>query len=298
MRSPVHFFLGLDPQQSSAKRADDGCGSVGAAIDLRSEPADFERPVLMRDFLYADVYHRTMRGILPDQWSGWVHGMHESFGFSGIALDAGAGGAGIATGKYLGEREQRIPTEIHQGGANEPSVIRSFAVRSVRPIVTPDLMVADGQPILCLMKRGDPGVDLAFADGMRRWDGDDNFVDAMHTEYHSALEGGSIAYLPSFDEVPKEVHAGWSQERIACLRLAGASAAQLKGISVATKTHGDGHIEYAMTKHGAKQFFASGRKDLAYSKIYAWVAFYIWMRRLMLGYEPEDGEEGAYFAEV
>jgi hypothetical protein len=290
------FFAGADPQQSSAQRADDGGIALGAAFDLR-RPEDMERVPMRRDFRFAFLYHRTLRGLLPQQWSGYLHGLHAAFGLTGLALDWGAGGAGPAVAGTLRESRQEIPADIWRCPRTKRDIVRDIRHDSVRPITTAEDMVANGDHILLAVKRGDPGIDLAFNDGRRPWRGDDNLVDALHGEFHDALDQGEIAFLPPFEQWPKEAHRGWPQERIQVLVDAGRAAEQLARLTVLTRKDDEGHQSYILTRNGAKQFQAASiRKDLAYAMIYAHAAFLVWFRKFELGIAGEENGDEVHFA--
>ncbi len=286
------FFLGVDPQQSSAQRADDGAVTIGVAVDQR-EKQDRELAPREADFRFGYVYHRFIKGFTSVQWAGFIHGLHQGFGFTNIGLDAGAGGGGINVMRHLADRNQTIPTDIFFDGKARVDVVRNSVAREVRPITPWDVPEpVDRQPILSLMKRGDVGIEQVFNERHAKWVGDDNFVDALQQEMNLALQTGRIGLLPTMAELDPHVYKDWTAERLQILALSDQLRKQLMGIAVKTvRDPSTGQDRELRTAHGARIYQFPARKDLAYSAIYSYMAFRIWLRFVEQGYVPESEDQ-------
>ena len=67
---------------------------------------------------------------------------------------------------------------------------------------------------------------------------------------------------------------------------------QLIDIQVATKDNG----EYDLTRNGAKRFLATGKKDLAYAGIYAYVRALFWLKAGELEFAVGSQEEAGIYS--
>jgi len=251
MLNRQYYFLGVDPAPAFGKKADDGA-LIGAKVWPRSmDVALTNNPA---DWHFGYVWAYRMRGASLEEWSGFVHKKHREFGFTKILLDNGAGGGGGFLMRQLRNGHQLIDQ----------------VQTMVKPIVTTDeTVVFDGHPILHMLRRRDP----AIAQMWPLLAGDDNLVDACHTAFRQAVDRAGIAFPPAFDEVPREVASSWAEEVQWSSKLLHQVTNQLINVQVATNTDGT----WQLTNHGAKQFSAIGKKDMAYAAIYCYVAFLIWL---------------------
>jgi hypothetical protein len=85
--------------------------------------------------------------------------------------------------------------------------------------------------------------------------------------------------------------AAWPEEKKHALRGLDAVRTQLMNIQVVV----DGNGNYVLTGHGAKQFIAAGKKDLAYAAIYAYVRFRVWLKMGELEFAEGANEQPGYF---
>jgi hypothetical protein len=258
------YFLGVDPAPAFGKKNDDGA-LVGAKAwprgqELTSNPADWH---------FGYIWAYRLRAASIEEWSGLIHKKHRQFNFTKIVMDIGAGGGGQFIMRQLRNAHQLIDQVDTQA----------------KPIVTvDDVLVYDGYPVLHMLRRKDPGVEQLWP----MLGGDDNLVDAVHTAYRQGIELGNIAFPRPHDEVPKDASAQWSEEAAYASKLLSNVTAQLENVQVATNPDGS----WKLTSRGAKQFFASGKKDMAYAAIFAYVAFQIW---LTTGdFTPEESAEDGF----
>lgn len=250
MNDAARYFLGVDPAPAFSKKNDDGALAIGKAWprnrdEFTNNPADWH---------FGYVWAYRLRGASIEEWSGFIHQRHRAFSFTKIVMDIGAGGGGGFILRQLRNGHQlidQIPTQV-------------------KPIVTTDeTAVYDGFPILHMLRRKDPG----FAQLWPLMLGDDNLIDAVHTAYRQAIDRAGIAFPLPFDEVPREVSQGWPEEKQWASKLLYQVGNQLTNVQVATNTDGT----WQLTGHGAKQFSAIGKKDMAYAAIFAYMAFLIWL---------------------
>jgi hypothetical protein len=138
------------------------------------------------------------------------------------------------------------------------------------PLITRDDREAPvGRAIVSIFKPKDSGISALWP----TVETSDGINDFMHKEFSGALEAGLIAEPPPLGEIPKEIAAGFSEEARWAAKILDAGRKELLSIGVASNEEG---IELR-TKNGFRQFIARGRKDIAYSKIYAYVAFLVWL---------------------
>lgn len=265
----VHYFLGIDPAPAQGRKSDDG---ALAALRVKPRPGLGRMPTSAEsDWLAEYVWAFRVRNADVDQWSGFIHAKHKQFNFTGMLMDPGGGGQWIMP--KLQKAEQ---------------LINGIKVKC-RPIGTLEENSPDGAPLMCLFKRGDPGVEAMWP--LLR--GDDNLVDSMHVEYQAVLENGRALFPLPFNERPRGSCDEWPDEKQWALKNLDAGREQMVNIQVATRDTG----EYLLTRNGAKQFAALGKKDIAYAMIYAYIRFLMWLKlnALELDTESEEGDSGVYF---
>lgn len=262
----VMHFLGVDPAPAQGKKSDDGALAIlrstpkhkpGESEQLSMHPADWRC-----DFIWA----YRLRGADVRQWSGFIHQKHRHFGLTGICMDSQGGG-------------QYIHLEL-----NKSRQLIIDIETEVTPITSlEDINVPNGQTILTLYRRRDPGLQHMWP----HLAGDDNLYEMMHIVFQEAVEYGMVNFPRPFNERPREETESWPEEKKWALKNLDAGRDQLTGIQVATREDGT----YALTGHSAKQFSATGKKDIAYSMIYAYVRFLVWLRMGALDFG--EGGSGA-----
>jgi hypothetical protein len=259
----VFFFFAADPARAETHKADDG-----SMVVLRAEPLVHKPTTDLQDWRLDYVWAYKVRKADVGTWSGLMHRKHLQFSFSGLILDAGAGGGGNWIKPELAKSTQKFRD----------------ATFTVKPIACEEdeaSLPINGQFILSMFKRGDAKCEKLWADITMR--GDDNLNDAAHADFWDAWNQ-NVFGLPAKikDRDPQEV-AKWSDERrFACLLLE-LGAKQLTRIAV--QTNDDGTIYYS--KHSARIFSAKGRKDFGYAMLYAFVRFKMWLQN----YANEESDE-------
>jgi hypothetical protein len=273
------FFLGGDPAPGQSKRADDGALAVGCARPR----AGIETPTKnLSDWQFHYVWAYVLRGKSAREWSGFIHLKHRHFGFSGMLIDPQGGG-------------QWVNLEL----AKSKQLIMGVET-DVTPIVDMEnIHVVNGQMMLCMYRRRDPGIRILWP----HLAGDDNLYEAMHIVMQEAVEHQIVTFpkpiaqrefnrseSPKCEDLtdpadPRILKAdmanraaggsldGWEEERRWALINLDAGREQLVKVQVATREDGN----YLVTGNGAKTFSATGRKDIAYAMIFAYVRFLVWL---------------------
>lgn len=263
----LHFFMSGDPARAETTKADDG-----SQIVLRAQPiVGVTKPTKnLADWQLDYVWAYRLRKADVGTWSGLMHRKHQHFGFSGLILDAGAGGGGNWIKPELAKPTQRLRDA-------------EFKVKPIACEEDEASLPINGQFILSMFKRGDAKIEKLWPEIVMR--GDDNLIDASHAEFWEAWNLGVFG-LPARirDRDPKEV-AKWSDEKkFACLLLE-KGAQQLTKICV--QTNDDGSVFYS--KHTARLFSGKGRKDFAYAMMYAFIRFLMWVQ----AFEDEESDQVA-----
>jgi hypothetical protein len=159
------------------------------------------------------------------------------------------------------------------------------------PIATPAEALAQAHFILSLFKRGDNGVESLWP----HLAGDDNLVDAQHVVMQEAVEHAQVAFPVPWDERSGEerrrLEREWEAERVWALKMLSIGVHQLATVQAAVKEDGT----WLLTRRGARQFFASGKKDVAYAMIYAYVRFLIWLRCGESELEPRGADAAMFY---
>lgn len=295
-----HFFLGLDPQQSSNPKACDGALVAACALDLRQPgTADFDRLPLERDFDFLFCHARGIRGLTSRQWSGLIHAQLPWWGWANIMLDPGAGGGGLNVIAELADPQQDLAEELHRDRAREVDVVRVSRRAEVRPIVTREAASAGGGglPILSVFGRGDLGVRQLWDAPGQAWSGDDVVPHHAHQGLHRGLAAGQVAFAPGFPEVPGEHHRGWPQDRVESLKCLHALRTQLGAIGVATRESEKGPVRI-YTQRGTLVYQYPAAKDFAMAGLMCHAAFLTWLRWVQLGMDSLDEGGGGRHVEA
>ena len=250
---PSHYFMGIDPAPAIGIRSDDG-----VLVVLRASLKDSVEGLISvnaGDYKLEYVWAYRCRAMSGREWSGKIHQTQQRFSLTGICMDPNGGGNMIAL-------EMNRTRQLIAGIECDCT-----------PICCPGDALASAAFILSLFKRGDRGIERLYPHLV----GDDNLVDAQHVRMQEAIELGLLAMPVPWDERSNEerrrLEQTWSPEQIWALKMLSIGMHQLMGIQVATKDDGS----WVFTRHGARQFFATGKKDCAYAMCYAYLAFLIWM---------------------
>ena len=260
-RDFISFFGGIDPAPSESHKSDDGAIVVMAAeprkIPERDEPVS-NNPA---DWLTAFVYARRLTSkqkASARQWSGIIHNLHNRFRFERIGMDPNGGGTLI-------KRELISPRQTINGIDTD--------VTPIGDQVDGPHLVARGDFILHMFKRGDPGVEALWPE----LPGDDNLNDALYSVSKDALDHSQWAWPMPIEEwivERREIVETWPEEKLWALKNLDASTVQFKNIVVATKEDGT----FLFTKRNARQFSAVGKKDFVSASMYAYAAFLMWLQ--------------------
>jgi hypothetical protein len=247
----IYYFLAGDPAKADTRKADDG-----SLVVLRLEPRTDLPSCDLVDWKMDYVWAYRVRRADASQWAAIIHRKHQQFDFSGIILDPGGGG-------------QWVRPEL----AKPKQLIRDVETK-VRPIACEEdeATMVTGDFCLVMFKRGDAKIARLWGDLNMR--GDDNLVDAAHSEFHEALELGVIGFPRTYRQWGREVTSGWSEEKQWACRLLEMGARQLMKVSV--RTNDDGSTYYSKNK--AREFSAKGRKDFAYAMMYAFTRALLWIK--------------------
>jgi len=277
----VRYFNGDDPAAAQSRTADDG----GMAV-LRLRPkAGLGRVATSNagDWLFEYVWAYRVRGqrAKPGEeeshffaqragdWSGLIHRKHLHFNFTGIMMDSQGGGQLIWP--ELNKVMQRI----------------DGAERAVTPIATvDDSSVGNAHLILMLFLRNyceplwpvlNPGVDSLYTAG--------------HNAFREAVEHGEVLFPRPFNDRPAAETAAWPEEKRWALKNLDAGRRQLADVQVATKDNGD----WDMTRNNAFKFTSTGKKDLAYAMLYAYVRALLWLKDAEMEFSMGGNEETGIF---
>jgi hypothetical protein len=261
----LHYFDGVDPAPAQSSGADDGAMSV---LRLRPKPGLGRAPTsLNSDWLFEFVWSYRVRGQRrlegdPDQfyyaqraghWSGLIHKKHQQFKFDGILMDSQGGG-------------QLIWPELNKGQQTIDGVERKCT-----PIATVgDSSVGNAHFILALfLKEYLEPLFPAMAPGV------DGLLTAAHTAFQDAVQHGEILYPKPFNDRPASETELWTPEKKWALKTLDTGRQQLVDVAVVTRDNG----EWDLTRNGCFRFAASGKKDLAYSQLYAYLRALLWLRQ-------------------
>lgn len=266
--SRVHFFLGYDPAGGQTQAADNAAATVLRAEDRRTA-TDYDRLPSVSDFALAFTYARVIRNASARQQSGLIHRLDRAFRFSGVVMDPGGGGGLI-------RKDLLEPRQLIEGVETE-----------CVPIVTrDDVATVVSRPILSMFRPKDPGISAVWPDV----GSSDVLLDYAHSEFKSAVDNAWVAWPRPYDEWRRDEVHGWPEEQQWALRILDMARKELIAVKVVTRE--DGTVAY--TKNNARQFVATGRKDVAYTHVYAWVAFLVWLK-LEGAEEQESAGTGAAY---
>lgn len=202
MNERVFFFCGVDPAPSESHKSDDGAILAAAATPRTPEGP---LPSAAEDWFFDFIYGRRLtwkQKATARQWSGILHNLHRLFRFSRMCMDPNGGGTLI-------KRELIAPKQLINGIETQ--------VTPISDLVDGPKLVARGEFILHLFKRGDPGVESLWPDLA----GDDLLNDALYGSCKSALDHGLWAIPPGVADWMVEKRAElerWPEERLWALK--------------------------------------------------------------------------------
>lgn len=257
----LYFFEGIDPAPSESHRSDDGAMVIGAARPRRLPEKGEALSQNPGDWFFDLVYGRRLTAkekASARQYSGIIHTHQLNFGLEKICMDPNGGGVYV-------KRELISPKQLIGGIETDVTPIGDH--------VDGPFKVVHGRFNLHMFKRGDPGIESLWPELA----GDDLLNDALYSAFKDGLEHAIIGLPATIDEwllERKEEIRAWPEERTWALKNLTAFVSQAKNIMAATREDGT----YAMTKRGARQFAALGKKDLVSAAMYAYCAFLIWLR--------------------
>lgn len=266
------YFMGVDPAPSPGKKSDDGAMAV---LRVRPKPG-LSAPAgsNVGDWLPEFVWAYRLRSANADQWSGFIHQKHKHFNLDGILMDPNGGGYWLCP-KLASNRQ---------------------SINGIETEVTPIRRLDDPGSgneflILNLFSREDTAITTQW----QFLKGDDNMYEAMHNEFQDAVERAAVAFPKPFNERKRETTEGWPQEKQWALKTLDAAREQLMNIQVAKQDNG----EWLLTRNHAKSFSASGKKDLAYACIFAYVRFLLWLRMCEWEFQGGGGgDSGVYIMKI
>ena len=269
----AHYFDGVDPAPAQSQRADDGGMSV---LRLRPKPGLGRPPTSVKaDWLFEFVWSYRVRGQRAlvtsagdtegmdahlfaqraGEWSGFIHKKHQHFKFDGILMDPMGGG-------------QQIWPELNKVRQTVDGIDRDCT-----PIATVgDSSVGNAHFILALfLKEYLEPLWPAMAPGV------DGLLTAAHTAFQDAINHGEILYPKPFNDRPAHETERWMPEQKWALKTLDTGRAQLVDVAVATRDDGS----WDLTRNGCYRFSATGKKDLAYSQLYAYIRALLWLQQGM-----------------
>lgn len=267
-------LLGWDTAPGASIKSDWCAGTVLRVVELTKSLRLFEKARGMhpldanfvhngRAFNVSATFGHFFRNVDAPQISGFIHFLHRVFGFSRIVLDPGGGGAWVA-------KELRKPDQLVNG-----------AQMKVSPICTRDEAIQSGfQPILCFFKRGselDHAVEPQFLVS------DDGFLSAFHASYRQAWESGQIQWPELAENRGAAEMRGWNEAQAWAQKALDTTFKQL--CSVRQAMDGDRPL---VSKRGFPLFMAIGKKDGAYSSLYAFAAFELLFMSIGAEAQAED----------
>lgn len=255
------YFLGADIAKGEKKKSDDG-----ALVTIRASPLTEQLSKSIFDWAVSVCYAYKVRGFDADEWAALIHMKNLAFGgFSRICMDHGGGGQWV--------EPELAKEKVEWAG-------RTYAVKPIATIEKEESMMVYGDFNLMMFTRGDHRVKKLWENQVMR--GDDNLIDAAHTEVLQIMSKGLIG-IPDLKPAESD---GFDQEGKWAAKLVSLVSDQFSRLSV--KMNDDGTV--FRTKNGAREFQSRGRKDFAYATIHAMTAFLSWLNDIddMVQVNDED----------
>ena len=246
----VRYFEGEDPARGETTKAADG-----AKVVLRAEPA-VEKPTAdIKDWKLDFVWAYKVRKADAPQWAAITHRKNLAFNFDLICMDSQGGGQWIRP--ELAKERQNIRGEVVQ-------------VQPIACIEDETTVPLNSRFILSMFKITDNRIQKAW--GHMRLSHPSNLVDTAHCEFLTAFNSGIIGLPPKLGN--RDMTQAWSEERVHANQMLDLMAAQLTRICVRTDNSGKNYFNSYL----AREFGSKGRKDFAYAGMYAFTAFFCWLK--------------------
>lgn len=246
----VRYFMGVDPARSETAKAADG-----AMVVLRAEPAVENPTAVITDWKLDFVWAFKVRRADAPQWAAITHRKNQAFNFDLIEMDSQGGGQWI-------QPELARPRQNIRGEVVEVQPIASIEEEVSVPL--------NSRFILSFFRIQDRRIQKAW--GHMRLSHPSNLVDTAHVEFLTAFGAGIIGLPPKLGK--RDMSQQWSEERVHANQMLDLMAAQLTRISVRTDNSGKNYFNSYM----AREFGVKGKKDFAYAGMYAFTAFFCWLK--------------------
>ena len=204
----------------------------------------------------AFVYSHAMRGRSAKQLTSWFYQLHHAFGFVRGCMDPGGGGTWV-----YGEMQDPPPLVIE--GKADTLEVTPVCDRN-------DPLQMQKQSIVIWYKRGSE-LDTIIAPAYRT--GDDGLLDASHRMYQEAWVGEQVLIPADIDSRPPAETAQWTPQEIAAGKGLERMRTEMQNIRV--KVDKDG--TKLNSRKGFTMFESARKKDAAYTGLYAYMSFRVWL---------------------
>ncbi len=209
-------------------------------------------------YLIHPVYAHIFKNLDAPQISGFIHDLHQRFGFAVIVPDPGGGGAWVY--KELRKEEQTI---------------HGVKTRVVPLCTADEPMAHEGQPIVTFFKRGSE-LDALWQRNFLA--SDDGIVEAAHRLLQEQFQIGLPWPQLLRNRAPAQARSLTTPQRFAQIHL-DTIWRQLTQINVKTVKGPDGQEVPMKTARGFYSFHSKIKKDGAYSAVYAYCGIRLALHR-------------------
>ena len=247
------YVLGWDTAPGLTRKSDFNYGTVMGVRRVVLQPGESSRGYLRIPerglFEVKPVYAVGSHGEGTDELAGVIHKLHQLFGFSMIVMDPGGGGAWIY--KKLRENQQYIDGEW----------------QTVRGLCTVDdtSEYPQADPVVALFSRGEFRLEHLW--DARAMAGDEGIVESAHTEFSRAFETNSLRWTPREEDLDMSYVQSLTREEREVLTSLEHVYQQVGKVKVVV----DSSDKPKMTARGFRRFSSTGKKDAAYSALYAYM---------------------------
>lgn len=263
-RPEDYYFFGMDTAPGKGAKADFSAISVLRARRVATAgEATFSYDG--GHWQLAFIYCHPVRGRTAAQLSGWLYWLHERFGFSWGVMDPGGGGTWVYD-------EMQKSTQTVDG-----------VDRPVIPLCDrADLDQMSKQPIITWAKRGSELDQLVNRSYLTS---DEGLLDAMHRRYQEAWVGQEILVPAKIDDRSTLEISQWTPQQREVSKGLARMIDELE--NVRAKVDKDG--SKLTSKRGFTMFESRIKKDCAYTGLYAFHAFLVWLAGTWDGEGEGDG---------
>lgn len=219
------------------------------------------------------VFAHRLKAMTAGEIAGFIHMLHIRFGFSGIVLDPGGGGL------FVYPELKKSTAQIASGQT----------VRVVPLCTRHEPLWHDKQPIVHIFKRGTNGdgdFDTLPHVGPNFLRGDDGFLAAHHLQFRLRWESSDLAVPMPLDERDARSCAEWTPEMRSAQLALDMAGKELARVNQKTNDTGQPMV----SSRGYPLFGSPGKKDLAYSMLYAASGMELLLESLAMQEEGEDGD--------